>query len=267
MKPRTTVQTVTLGAALLVSGAAWSDSRAVDALNFEMAVSSINSDTEDSTSSGTLGADLLANVPIGSYFGLFLGGQYSKSTVRTRDVLEDENGELEGTRPSCKFESYGGEAGLYFRLPKYGRIGGSYGQGNLSPDCDGGSLFPVNGEDKLGTDSYRFDAEIYLGDFTLGGAHTTTKLEDGPELESTEVTASWYPIDSVKVSLSGNDLYDENTYGILVEHQPEMMGDGFSVRLGYSMVDQSPKTTTFNIGLSYYFGTKVPLKIRDRQYR
>lgn len=267
MKIRTTVTAVTLGAALLTSSAAWSDTRAVDALNFELAVSSIDSDTKDSTSSGTLGAELIANIPIGSYIGFTLGGQYSKATVRTRNVLEDENGELEGTRPSCKFESYSGEAGLYFRLPKYGRIGGSYAQGNLSPDCGDTSLFPINGEDELDTDSYRFDAEIYLGDFTLGGAHTTTKLDDGPELESTEVTASWYPIDSVKVALFGNDLYEENTYGLMVEHQPEMMGDGFSVRLGYSMTDGSPETRTINIGLSYYFGTKVSLKIRDRQYR
>lgn len=253
---------------LLIGAAAMADDdRAVDSMHFELDFSSIDSDTKDSTSAGTLGADLIATFPIGSYFGASLAGRYAKSTVRTRDVLEDETGELPGSKPSCNFDSYGGEASLFFRLPKYGRIGGGYASGTLSPDCDGDSLFPATDEDKLGTDSYRYFAEAYLWDFTIGGSFTTTKLEDAPELETTEVRASWYPIDSLKIELAGNDLYDENTYGILLEHQPEMLGDGFSVQLGYSTTEEDPKTNTFRIGLSYFFGAKVPLKIRDRQFR
>ena len=253
---------------LLIGGPAMADDdRAVDSMHFEFDFSSVDSDTKDSTSAGTLGADLIATFPIGSYFGASIGGHYAKSTVRTRDVLEDDTGTLPGSKPSCNFDSYGGEASLFFRLPKYGRIGGAYGSGTLSPDCDGDSLFPATGNDKLGTDSYRYFAEAYLWDFTIGGSFTSTKLEDAPELESTEISASWYPIDSLKIELSGNDLYEENTYGILLEHQPEMLGDGFSVSLGYSMTEEDPKTNTFKIGLSYFFGAKVPLKIRDRQFR
>lgn len=255
-------------ATLLIAGPAMADDdRAVDSMHFELDFSSIDSDTKDSSSAGTLGAELIATFPIGSYFGASIAGRYAKSTVRTREVLEDETGELPGSKPSCNFDSYGGEASLFFRLPKYGRIGGAYGTGNLSPDCNGDSLFPASDKDKLGTDSYRYFAEAYLWDFTIGGSFTSTKLEDAAEIESTEIRASWYPIDSLKIELAGNDLYDENTYGILLEHQPEMLGDGFSVQLGYSMTDEDPKTNTFRIGLSYFFGAKVPLKIRDRQFR
>ncbi|HEY6643316.1 hypothetical protein [Povalibacter sp.] len=256
-----------VAASALLCHSALAENRAVETVHFELGMSSIDSDTKDSTSNGTLGANLIATLPLGRYFGLSLGGRYSESSVRTRDVLEDDSGSLPGGRPSCNFDSYGGDASLFFRLPTWGRIGASYGTGKLSPDCNGGSLFPVTGENTLSTEHYRIDAEYYLGDFTFGVAHTTTTLDDGPELESTMLTTSWYPLDSLKIALSGHDLYDENTYGILVEHQPEMLGDVLSVRLGYSMTEESPKTRTFQIGLSYYFGREVSLKSRDRQYR
>lgn len=266
MTPRICVYAA-IAASTFLCSSALAEGRAVDAMHFQFGLSSIDSDTKDSTSNGTLGADLTATLPLGRYFGLSLGGGYAESSVRTRDVLEDDTGSLPGGRPSCSFDSYGGDASLFFRLPSFGRIGATYGVGELSPECSGDSLFPVTGKDKLGTESYRFDAEYYLGDFTFGVAHTTTTLEEGPELESTTLATSWYPLDSLKIALSGNDLYDENTYGILIEHQPEMLGNVFSVQLGYATTEESPKTRTIQIGLAYYFGREVPLKMRDRQYR
>jgi hypothetical protein len=119
----------------------------------------------------------------------------------------------------------------------------------------------------VGIDNYRLAVEAYLGDFTLGASHISTELEDGPKLESDSFSASWYPIDSVRISLSGGDLYDQDTYGIEVEHQPEFMGNSLSVLLGYSTVDREQEISTINFGVIYHFGTKVELKTRDRQYR
>ncbi len=267
MNSRISIHATVLSVGLLSCSGAWAQERAVEAMHFDVGLTSTGSDTADSTSNGTLGAHLIGTFPLGRYLGAQLGGGYSESTLRTRSVLEDDTGELPGGRPSCNFDSYGGDASLFFRLPSFGRIGVAYGLGKISPECDGNAVSPASGTDELSTDSQRIDAEFYLTDFTFGASYTTTKLEDGPELESTALVGSWYPLDSLKVSLSGYDLYDENTYGVLLEHQPEMLGNVFGVTLGFSMTDGSPETTSFQIGLSYYFGRVVSLKVRDRQYR
>jgi hypothetical protein len=241
--------------------------RAVRATHFEIGVTSVENDTSGSTSSGAIGAELAATLPIGRFFGASLEGSYTRSRVRTRDILKDETGEIPGNRPTCSFDTAAGEASVFFRVPTLGRVSASYGIGDLSASCEGTVLFPLTGKDSLGTDTLRFDAEAYLGNFTVGAEHARTKLEDGPELKATTIFGAWYPIDSVKIELYGNDLYDEDTYGFSIEHQPEIFGDGVGVRFGFSMTDAEPKTRTFELGLSYYFGRRVGLKTRDRQYR
>jgi hypothetical protein len=266
MNPRYSVHAAML--ALLVGSSAFAQTRAVETKHFEFDFNSTDSDTSDSTSSGTLGAGLNATLPLGDYFGTFIGVGYSDSKVRTRDVLGENPDAVPGTRQSCSFDNLGGEIGAFFRRPTLGRVGVSYGKGDLSADCEGESVFLLTGKDSLGTESLRADAEYYIGDFTLGAAYTITELENSSEdLKTTTLSAAWYPLDSLKVSLWGNDLYDDDTFGLLLEHQPEMLGDGFSVRLGASTTDQSPKTRTITLGLSYFFGRTVPLKVRDRQYR
>ena len=58
-------------------------------------------------------------------------------------------------------------------------------------------------DDTMGIDYYKVGAEAYLWDFTFGAVHTSTEPEDGEKLESDIFSASWYPIDSVRVTLSG----------------------------------------------------------------
>lgn len=252
---------------LFLGHAAFAQIGASEASNFEVSVESIDSDTADSTSNGTLGGRLRATVPLGTYFAASVAGGYSETKVRTRDVLADAIGSLSGVRPSCDFDSTNGEVTLFARRPTLGKIGVSYGVGSLGAECGADSQFLANGEDTLSTEGYRIEAEYYLYDFTLAAARTSTELEDGPKLESTSVTASWYPLDSLRISVSGNDLYEQDTYGIVFEHQPEFLGNGFGVYVGYSKTDQDPSTRTISLGLSYHFGTKVELKARDRHYR
>ena len=266
MQTKPTFRAIGVLAGLACAGFAHAQDRAVGGLHLELDVSSVETDTSNSTSSGAIGAGLTATLPIGPYFGASLGGGYTRSRVRTRDVLTDEGGELAGERPNCNFDSVTGEAALFFRLPSWGRALVGYNLSDLSADCQT-TVFPLSGEDSLSTDGYRFAAEAYLGKFTLGAEHGRTKLEDGPELEATTVFASWYPIESLKVALSGNDLYDEDAFGIMLEHQPEMFGDSLGVRLGFTTTDASPRARTYELGVSYYFGRKVSLLTRDRQYR
>src|SRR5690606_28259449 len=143
----------------------------------------------------------------------------------------------------------------------------SYGQGQLESDCGAQSVFVGTGTDTMGTDYLTVALEAYLWDFTVFGSRTTTELERGPELDTDAYGLSWYPFDSLKVTLSGGQLYDQDSYGIELEHQPEFMGDGLSVTLGYSVLDREQEISTISFSVFYHFGTKVPLKIRDREYR
>ncbi len=268
MNTRTSLQALGIVvASCCVSAAAMAQDRAVGATHFEFAVTSVENDTSGSTSSGAIGGELTATLPLGKYFGASLGGGYTRSRLRTRDVLKDETGELPGNRPSCSFDSVAGEASLFFRMPSFGRVSASYTLGELSASCEGTVLFPISGTDSLDTDGFRVDAEAYLGKFTLGAEHVRTNLDEGPELEATTVFGRWYPLESLKIQLFGSDQHEEDTYGLLLEHQPEMFGDGLGVRFGFSMTDAEPKTRTFELGLSYYFGRKVGLMTRDRHYR
>jgi hypothetical protein len=252
---------------LLFSAGTFAQSRAVEARNYEFGLASSDSNTSGSTSSGTLGVHGTGTLPIGSLLGVALSGYYSESNVRTGDVLDLSNSATSGNRPSCGFDSLGGDITLFARRPSLGKIAVSYGVGRLSPQCGDDAVFIADGKDKLSTKNYEVEAEVYLGDFTLGASRTSTDLDQGSKLESNAIVASWYPFNSFKVSVSGNDLYGENTYGLMLEHQPEFMGDAFGIHLGYSKSEQTPQVRTIYLGLAYYFGARVELKTRDRQYR
>lgn len=242
------------------------ENKAVQSTNFSLGLAASDSDTKDSTSNGTFGLGGIATLPIGDLFGASVAANYSRSTARTSDVLLDAISPT-SSHPSCRFNNTDAAVTLFARRPTLGKVSASYGKGSLSSDCGDDAVFVSTGDDGMETDSYRLAVEAYLGDFAVGASRISTELEDGPKLESDSFSASWYPIDSVRVSLSGGDLYDQDTYAIEVEHQPEFMGNSLSVLLGYTTVDRRQEVSTVNFGVIYHFGTKVALKTRDRLYR
>jgi hypothetical protein len=265
MKVLTTIARIAVLAAMANAALAAED-RAVEGTHLELDVKSIDNSPSGAASSAGLGVGMTATFPLIGYFGASLGGEYLRTRVRTGELFDDD-GTTPGSRPDCRFDSLGGEAALMFRMPRYFRISAGYSTGDLSADCAGDSVFAGGDRDEIDTEGLRFAAEGYLGDFTFGIERLQTSPGDGPELRSTTLSASWYPLESVKVELSGNDLYDADTYRLMLEHQLEMLGDGFGIRLGFSTSDLEPRTRSFELGFSYYFGRKVPLQIRDRQWR
>lgn len=249
-----------------IAAAAEPAPRAVQSTNYSLGLIASDSDTKDSTSNGTFGLGGVANLPIGNLFGASLAGSYSRTTARTSDVLFDVASQ-NSSRQTCRFNNSDASVSVFARKPTLGKISASYGKGNVTSDCGDESVFVSTGDDSMGIDYYRVGAEGYLGDFTFGVVHTSAKPEDGETLESDIFSASWYPIDSLKVSLSGGDLYSQDTYGIEIEHQPEFMGNSLGVALGYSVIDRDRQIGTINFSVVFHFGTKVELKARDRQYR
>jgi hypothetical protein len=249
-----------------VAAAAEPAPRAVQTTNWSLGLVASDSDTKDSTSNGTFGIKGIATLPIGSLFGASVEGNYSRTTARTSDVLFDVASQ-NSSRQTCRFNNSDAAVSVFARKPTLGRIAASYGKGNVTSDCGDDSVFVSTGDDSMGIDYYRVAAEAYLWNFTLGAVHTSTEPEDGSKLESDIFKASWYPIENLKVTLSGGDLYDQDTYGIEIEHQPEFMGNSLGVALGYSVIDRDQEIGTINFNVVYHFGPKVELKRRDRFYR
>lgn len=263
----TSLHLLVTAAALFSSAGALAQTRAVEATTFNLGVAAREIDTSGSTSIGELGLNLGGTVPLGSLLAASFSAGYANGTVRTREVLVGSNGTLSGVRPSCDIDSTTGAVGLFARRPTLGRIGASYGKGRLSSTCGEAAEFLVTGSDELKTDYYRIDAEAYLGDFTLGASRTTTDPDGGSKLETTAVSASWYPIENLRVSAHGSDLLDQDTYGVLIEHQPDFMGDALGAYVGFQSSDESGRARVISLGFSYHFGARVSLKVRDRQYR
>jgi len=250
---------------LLSSTVASAQERAVQTTNFQLSVAASDTDTKDSLSSGKLRIGAAATIPLGQYFGASVAGAYSDVNVRTRDVLG--GGLSAGGQNSCGFNGTEADVALFARRPSLGKIGVSYGLGRLSPDCGASSVFVATGDEKLRTDNYRIDAEIYVRDLTFAVARTSTDLDGHQTLESTAWSTSWYPLDSLRITASGNDLYDQDSYGLRLDHQPEFLGDVLGVHVGYSMTDVHPRIRTITVGFAYYFGAQTSLKTRDREYR
>jgi len=242
--------------------------RAVQSTTFDLGLDSRNIDTADSTSNGTVDFSGSLTAPIGKWLGASVDVGYSKSRVRTGDVLGDTASTTvsgKGARSRCTFDGLNAEATLFARLPSVGKLSASYGIADRTADCGESSQFTYSGDDSLDTHHYRVAGELYFGDFTVGASRTSTSLQDGPKLETNEVSASWYPMANLRVTAYGNDLYDDKTYGLQIAHQPEFMGNDLGAYLGFAQTDSSPRTRIISFGIQYHFGRNATLQARDRE--
>lgn len=267
------MKTLCLAASLafapMLTGAAFAaDDFAVRSSNFQLGISSQHVATSGSISNGALGADFDANFPLVSYLGGSVSGSFARSEARVRSALESADNGTSGTLTQpCSFNNTTYGASLFLRKPSLGRVGVSYDRGKLDADCGDDSQFLSTLGDSLTTKNLTGFVEYYWRDFTFAGQHVETTLERGAKLKSDTFSISWYPLNSLRVGLSTNDLYGNRSYGVMIEHQPEFLGDAFSVSLGYAIRDQDPQVRTVTFNLVYHFGTQVELKTRDREYR
>lgn len=244
--------------------------RAVRSTTFDLGLDSRNIDTADSTSNGTVDFSGNLTAPIGKWLGASVNLGYSKSRVRTGDVLGTTGSTTasgKGARTRCSFDGMNAEATLFARVPTVGKLSASYGIADRSADCGNSSVFTFTGDESLDTKHYRIAGELYFGDFTVGASRTSTTLEDGPKLQTNEVSASWYPMENLRVTAYGNDLYDDKTYGLQIAHQPEFMGNDLGAYIGFAQTDSSPRTRIISFGVQYHFGRNATLKARDRELR
>ncbi|MHB8741930.1 MAG: hypothetical protein ACYC9L_02285 [Sulfuricaulis sp.] len=208
-----------------------------------------------------------ATFPLLTYLGASLTGTYGHSNLAWPIVVTNPspNSALLTGPPSCTVSSGDLNAGLFVRNSTFGRIGISYGAGRQQSNCS--ATFLSTGTGTLNTKSYAANAEYYLSTVTLAAARTQTRIESANNLDSDTLTASWYPVNNMRVGLSASGLDLKDTYSFGLEYQPEFLDNSISLLFGYTTQHQTINTHAITVGFSYFFDTHVDLITRDRQYR
>ncbi|WP_162628861.1 hypothetical protein [Marinobacter bohaiensis] len=187
------------------------------------------------------------NLPLFGYVGssAFVGGQTSQADSGSNQLDADNLG-------------FGGS--IYLRDFDLGKVGVSAAYTKTFFDSSSPAV-----PDDLKSYQYSAFGEYYIDRFTLGFQRTLVDVEDPvDDAHSWTGSVAWYPEDNTKLLLSGSGMDSRDNYSVALSHQPDALGESTEVSLGYT---SSPHDDTFNLSLSYYFGTQVPLIDRDRKYR
>jgi hypothetical protein len=248
-------------ALLLYAAHAVADSPAVRDWNNQLGYASGDTYVAGGTDSNTYGINAATTVPLAAYVAGSLSGAFNRTNVATSDVATATG----GTVPSCSLNDGSLVAGLFVRRSDIGRLGLSYGLGRTRSRCD--ATFLATGSDRLDTRTTALNAEVYLGPFTVGGTRSRTKVKSAYDFDSDSLAGSWYPMENLRMTVSGDGLDLKDTYHFNLEYQPELLENSTGLLIGYTTRRGDNSTRAVTVGINYYFGTRVDLKTRDREYR
>jgi len=253
-----------LAVPLLLCGAhAWADpAAAVAATNYEIGLTGGDTYVSGNRASNIYDINGRATFPLATYLGAALSGDYGHTSIATNPFPDSTTG---GSWAPCTVRSDDLDAGMFMRNPSFGRIGVDYGAGQLKSQCS--ATFVDTGTDTLNTRYSTASAEYYFSTVTVAVARSKVQLEAGNGLDSDTLTASWYPINDVRVALAADGLDLKDTYHLDLEYQPEFLDNSMSLLLNYMTQRQTLATHTISVGFRYFFGTEVDLLTRDRNYR
>lgn len=209
----------------------------VAASNFEASGSYSDSDASRSVS-----ANGTYRRGIAEYFGYGLAATARRSNGKSTYL--DSNGANAGINLFARRFDLG-EAGLRYNH-SYTKFDSRYG--DISHNSDQYSVF----------------ASYYIDDFTLGFSRLSAHPEAVEHINTWNISASAYLLENTKLTASASGMDAKDAYGLSAEHQPSFLNNAASISASYN---RSPEDDSFSVSLSYFFGTRVPLQQRDRQYR
>jgi hypothetical protein len=251
-------------AVLLLLGVtnALADSQAVQATNFQASFESGDTYASGNRASNIYDINGGVTFPLLTYLGASLSGTYGHTNIATNPFPNSTPG---SAWPSCVVTSGNLDAGLFARDSAIGKVGISYGAGRQQSHCS--ATFLATGTDTLDTKNYAANAEYYFSRVTIAVARGRSHIDSANNLDSDSLTASWYPINNVRVGLSANGLDFKNTYSFGLEYQPEFLDNSLSLLLDYTTRRETIETHSVTVGFAYFFDKRVDLMTRDRQYR
>jgi hypothetical protein len=244
---------------------AFAEPQAVKESNYEAGFDAGDTYVSSDRDSHFYGFNGRATYPLTTYLGASLTGVYANT--KTGDAFFSQTGTPVPTSPppTCKLDSINLNADLFLRKTSLGRVGVRYGGGRVKSNCS--ATFVATGTDKLDTETVVGYAEYYFTDVTVAAARSQTDFDGATELDSSSLTAMWYPNNDLRLALSadGRDLKD--TYRFDLEYQLPIFGNASSVLLGYTTQDRTVRTHSLMVGFRYYFGKRLDVIVRDRLYR
>lgn len=248
--------------ALLFAGTAHAASPAAPAVvrNSELGVAfqTIDSGGNKNNSAGAFGQMLF---PLTRYFGAALEGSLGHT-----NLLIDKVATTAG-KVSCGYNTTAVGGQLFARLPTVGKLGAAYTTSRISSQCEDNASFLSDGSDSFQADGYTLSAEYYFPAVTLAASRSETSPDGGNSFTTDTVKVTWYPVADLSLTPSVGRTRGVDSYGFTLEHQPDFLGRSLSLALSYVVQDQDEKISTLTLGFTYHFGTRVELKVRDRQYR
>lgn len=195
----------------------------------------------------------------------YLGAKVDASFGHTNLLLERVS--TPTGKVTCGYDTTAAAGGLFARRATVGKVEASYAISRISSECDDNASFLSDGSSSLDANGYSIGAEYYFSALTLGASRTETSIDGGESYTTEAVRATWYPVADLSLTPSAGRTRGTDFYGVTLEHQPDFLGRSMSLTLAYTLQDEDEKVGTFTLGFTYHFGTRVELKIRDRQYR
>lgn len=248
--------------ALLLAGSAHAADAPASAVirNSELGVAfqTIDAGGNKNNSAGAFGQMLF---PLTRYFGVAVEGSFGHT-----NLLVDRVSTTVG-KVSCGYDTSGLGGELFARLPSVGKLSAGYTANRISAQCEDNASFLGNGSDSFNANGYRLSAEYYFPAVTLAASRSDTSPDGGESFTTDTIKATWYPVADLSLSPSVGRTRGTDFYGFTLEHQPDFLGRSLSLTLSYVVEKEQEKVNTLTLGFTYHFGTRVELKVRDRQYR
>ena len=190
--------------------------------------------------------------PIYKYIGSRIGvSGYKSGTIRYPD-----------SDFSSKTSSYSMHGSLFLRDKDIGKIGATIGYEKSKTDFDDGSN--NNFQVELKSNTYSIYGSYYFNDFTFSGNRFIHDLDNDDKINICTIGVSYYINDNTMLSTSHMSMDSMNNYNIAISHQPYFFNNSTETGISY---DNNKGNSSVSFFVSYYFGIKVPLKIRNREYR
>ena len=250
---------------LLYGNNALADDQEQHTSHFQTGFASGNTYTSGGNDSNSYGINGSATVPFASYLSGWLSGSYAHTRFANDLLSSGGNSTPTGQFSKCGINNSHVDAGLFARLEDRGKLGISYGAGKIDSRCN--ATFLSNGGDTLRTTNYTTNAEYYFSKVTVAAAWNRTQLGAASNLDTSTLTASWYPMNNARISLSADGMDSKDTFRFAAEYQPELLDNSVSFLLGYTTLNQTTNARIVTVGVLYYFDKHVGLIVRDRQYR
>ncbi|MHB8346497.1 MAG: hypothetical protein ACYDHM_04780 [Acidiferrobacterales bacterium] len=253
------------GLLLVYGGSALADPPAVKSTNYQFGYESGDLNTVGGSDSRVNAVDGSITFPVAGYLGASVSAFYEHYSLAANFASQGSGLTLASTLPQCTEVDKGLNADLFVRDPSVGRISAGYGVGQAMAHCQ--STFLISGGPKLDTRNYSAGAEYYFRRFTLGASWDQTRFNALDRFTSDSLTGSWYPTRILRVDLTGYGQALKNTYSLEVEFQPEFFDNSSGLWASYTRRHQTVTNNIFMVGIRYYFGNRVDLLTRDREYR